>query len=86
MTSFKAGERIWNNERMWNLGNGLPPQTTRLPQRLLTEPIKTGPAKGEVNRLGEMLPEYDRLRGWDERSADRVQARGTVPVAASSKS
>ena len=31
------------------------------------EPIKTGPAKGEVSHLGEMLPEYYSLRGWDEK-------------------
>lgn len=63
---MRAGERIWNNERMWNLDNGYTAADDTLPKRLLTEPIKTGPAKGEVNRLGEMLPEYYRLRGWDE--------------------
>jgi len=62
----KAGERIWNNERVWNLNNGYTNAEDTLPERLLTEPIKTGPAKGEVNRLGEMLPEYYSLRGWDE--------------------
>ena len=25
-----------------------------------------GPAKGRVCRLDEMLPEYYKLRGWDE--------------------
>jgi len=62
----QAGERIWNNERMWNLNNGYTNAEDTLPERLLTEPIKTGPAKGEVSRLGEMLPEYYNLRGWDE--------------------
>ena len=37
-----------------------------LPKRILEEPIPSGPAKGEVNRLGEMLPEYYELRGWDK--------------------
>ncbi|MBE3032519.1 MAG: aldehyde ferredoxin oxidoreductase, partial [Actinobacteria bacterium] len=37
-----------------------------LPERLLKEPIKTGPAKGEINHLDKMLPEYYQLRGWDE--------------------
>jgi aldehyde:ferredoxin oxidoreductase len=63
---LKIGERIWNNERMWNLDNGYTADDDTLPSRLLEEPIKTGPAKGEVNRLGEMLPEYYSLRGWDE--------------------
>jgi aldehyde:ferredoxin oxidoreductase len=25
-----------------------------------------GPSKGQVVRLGEMLPEYYRVRGWDK--------------------
>ena len=62
----KAGERIWNNERLWNLSNGYTTADDTLPERLLTEPIKTGPSKGEVSRLGEMLPEYYSIRGWDE--------------------
>lgn len=62
----KIGERIWNNERMWNLDNGYTTADDTLPVRLLTEPIKTGPSKGEINHLDEMLPEYYKLRGWDE--------------------
>jgi len=30
----------------------------------LTEPAKEGPAKGLVNGLDKMLPEYYQLRGW----------------------
>ena len=37
-----------------------------LPPRLLNEPIPTGPAKGKVSRLPEMLPGYYAVRGWDE--------------------
>ena len=37
-----------------------------LPERLLRDAAKTGPAKGHVNRLDEMMPpEYYDLRGWD---------------------
>jgi len=63
---IKIGERIWNNERMWNLDNGYTSADDTLPPRLFEEPIKTGSAKGEVSHLGEMLPEYYSLRGWDE--------------------
>jgi aldehyde:ferredoxin oxidoreductase len=63
---MKAGERIWNMERLWNLKTGLTAADDTLPVRLLKEPIKTGPSKGLVNRLSEMLPEYYKLRGWDE--------------------
>ncbi len=61
----KVGDRIWNLERMWNLKVGYTGADDTLPPRLLNEPILTGPSKGEVNRLGEMLPEYYELRGWD---------------------
>lgn len=63
---LKAGERIWNLERMFNLKAGLTGADDNLPERLLKSPIRTGPAKGGLSRLAEMLPEYYRLRGWDE--------------------
>ena len=63
---LKVGERIWNQERLWNLKQGYTTADDTLPQRLLKEPIKTGPSKGEVSHLGDMLPEYYKLRGWDE--------------------
>ena len=34
-------------------------------ERLLKEPIRSGPAKGEASHVPEMLPEYYKLRGWD---------------------
>jgi aldehyde:ferredoxin oxidoreductase len=62
---MKIGERIWTLERLWNERSGMTGKEDTLPKRILEEPIPTGPAKGQVNRLGEMLPEYYRLRGWD---------------------
>ena len=61
-----SGERIWNLERVWNLKAGITAADDTLPKRILEEPIPAGPAAGEVNRLGEMLPEYYRVRGWNE--------------------
>jgi aldehyde:ferredoxin oxidoreductase len=63
---LKVGERIWNNERMWNLDNGFTSADDTLPPRLFDEPIKSGPSKGGVSDLKTMLPEYYKLRGWDE--------------------
>jgi len=63
---LKIGERIWNAERLWNLKVGFTAADDTLPERLLKDPIKTGPAKGMVNRLYEMLPGYYQERGWDE--------------------
>ena len=61
----KIGERIWNMERDFNNRAGFTSKDDTLPPRLLNEPAKTGPAKGLVNKLPEMLPKYYALRGWD---------------------
>lgn len=63
---LKAGDRIWNIERLFNLREGLDPvKDDTLPVRLLTEPIPGGPAKGKLSRVKEIIPEYYQLRGWD---------------------
>ncbi|MBS7648741.1 aldehyde ferredoxin oxidoreductase, partial [Candidatus Bathyarchaeota archaeon] len=36
-----------------------------LPERVLKEPLKKGPAKGYVVKLKPMLDEYYGIRGWD---------------------
>jgi aldehyde:ferredoxin oxidoreductase len=63
---MKTGERIWNLERLFNFKAGLTGKDDRLPDRLLKEPISSGPAKGRVVELAKMLPEYYELRGWDK--------------------
>ncbi len=62
---MKTGERIWNLERLFNLKAGLTFRDDTLPERLLKEPVKSGPAKGRVVELDRMLPEYYKLRGWN---------------------
>jgi aldehyde:ferredoxin oxidoreductase len=62
---MKAGDRIWNLERQWNLKIGMTAKDDTLPKRMLKDPIKTGPSKGEVSHLDKMLPEYYQLRGWN---------------------
>ncbi len=61
----EIGERIWNMEREFNNAAGFTAKDDSLPKRLLTEPAKTGPAKGLVSKLPEMLPKYYAVRGWD---------------------
>ena len=63
---LKAGERIWNIERMFNLAAGVDPGEDKLPKRLVEEAIPAGPSKGQVHRLAELLPEYYKERGWSE--------------------
>jgi aldehyde:ferredoxin oxidoreductase len=69
------GERIWNMEKQFNLAAGLTRKDDDLPPRLKTEPCKTGPAKGLVSGLDKMLPEYYKIRGWNE---EGVPKRETV--------
>ena len=63
---MEVGERIWNMERDFNLRSGLTAADDTLPKRLLKEAAKTGPAKGRVSDLDQMLPEYYELRGWSK--------------------
>lgn len=62
---LRAGERIWNLERLFNQRAGFSRKDDTLPKRLLAEPMPAGPAKGMTVPLDKMLPEYYRLRGWD---------------------
>ena len=63
---MKAGERIWNLERLWNLKLGLTKADDTLPPRFLKEPMPEGAAKGQIAHLDITLPEYYKLRGWDK--------------------
>ena len=61
---LQVGERIGNLERTFNNAAGFTAADDNLPQRLLKDAAKTGPAAGKVNELSKMLPEYYQLRGW----------------------
>jgi len=65
-TMMLAGERIFNLERLFNLKAGITAKDDILPKRMLEEPMLKGEAEGQVVRLAEMLPEYYKVRGWDE--------------------
>ena len=72
---FETGERIWNLERQFNLAAGLTMEDDSLPPRLLNEPAESGVAKGRVNELDKMLPEYYEHRGW---TAEGAPTRDTL--------
>ena len=63
---LRAGERIWNQERLFNVEARLTKEDDSLPNRILKEPMPLGPAKGHVVELEPMLAEYYQVRGWDE--------------------
>jgi aldehyde:ferredoxin oxidoreductase len=72
---LEVGERIWNMERMFNNAAGFTAKDDTLPKRLLSEPAKTGPAKGKANELHKMLPEYYKIRGWTTEGAPTGETR-----------
>lgn len=71
----KIGERIWNLERDFNNRAGFTHKDDTLPPRLLNEAAKTGPAKGLVSKLPEMLPKYYAARGWDAEGRLKADTR-----------
>ncbi len=73
-----VGERIWNLEREFNLRAGLTMKDDTLPPRLTREPAKAGPAKGLVNGLDKMLPEYYALRGWSVEGVPTAETRARL--------
>jgi aldehyde:ferredoxin oxidoreductase len=66
---WKTGERIHNVEKMFNVYHaGFSKYDDYPPRRLMEEPIKSGPLKGELLKPPEwekMLTEYYSLHGWD---------------------
>lgn len=63
---MRIGERIYNLERMYNIREGFGRKEDNLPKRLQEEAIHSGPSKGAVVRLREMLDEYYEFREWNE--------------------
>ncbi|NIQ04996.1 MAG: hypothetical protein GWO20_04465, partial [Candidatus Korarchaeota archaeon] len=63
-----AGERIVNLTRIINLREGMTVKDDTLPQRIFEDPVKTGPAAGQVLKredFEKMITKYYQLRGWD---------------------
>jgi len=66
---LRIGERIWNQERCFNMEAGFDHTHDVLPERFVKEPLLEGPAQGHTSKVEEMLPVYYRLRGWNEGGA-----------------
>lgn len=76
---LEIGDRIYNMEKQFNLIAGIKPEEDTLPKRLLQDPIPEGPSKGWVTKLDQMLPDYYKARGWDERgipTAGKLESLG----------
>ena len=64
----KAGERIWNLIRSYNLKAGFSVADDKLPEKITKQALKNGPHDGRVlsaKDLEEMKSLYYHLRGWD---------------------
>jgi len=72
------GERIWNLEKLYNLKAGFTKKDDDLPKRLKTEACKTGPAKGVVSHVEEMLPVYYQVRGWDAEGVPTAETKARL--------
>ncbi|MBN2229635.1 MAG: aldehyde ferredoxin oxidoreductase family protein [Candidatus Thorarchaeota archaeon] len=62
----QTAERISHLRRAFNHRLGVTRKEETLPPRLLKEPMPTGPAKGGLPDLDEMLDEYYEYRGCDK--------------------
>jgi aldehyde:ferredoxin oxidoreductase len=78
------GERIWNQTRLFNLREGLTVSQERLPNRIVKEPLPSGPHKGRrisEADMGFMLKEYYNLRGWDHNGKPKEDKLNSLGLA-----
>jgi aldehyde:ferredoxin oxidoreductase len=61
---MKAGERIYNLERMFINREGFAGKDDTLPTRFLETPMPDGASKGYTVKLSDMISDYYRLRRW----------------------
>ncbi|MDW8055616.1 MAG: aldehyde ferredoxin oxidoreductase family protein [Elusimicrobiota bacterium] len=64
----KIGERIYNLQRVYNIMCGISKKDDKLPERFIKEKSPSKRAKGHIVYLDKMLPEYYRIRNWDEKT------------------
>ena len=67
---LKAGERIWNLERCFNIREGDRRKDDTLPQRFLKEPLPVGPPdrKGLTVPLNQLLDSFYEQRRWEKKT------------------
>jgi aldehyde:ferredoxin oxidoreductase len=72
----RAGERIFNLERAFNVREGLGRKDDTLPERIRTEPLHTrgAPGEGQIVKLQDkFLDSYYQLRGWTPEGVPTAQ-------------
>lgn len=71
----KAGERLYNLARVYNIREGLTRADDTLPARLTEDPLPEGPAQGQVVNLELLLDAYYDERGWDKITGKPTQEK-----------
>jgi len=78
----KAGERIVNLARIFNIREGLTRQDDHLPLKIMTVPIPDeGPVKGSFvskEDLDKLLDDYYRVRGWSSNGVPLLSKLGEL--------
>jgi len=85
----RIGERIHTLKKLFNVREGWRSQDDWLPERLLSEALPTGVARGIAltsNELREMIQGYYQARGWDKDGfipEEKLRQLGMPPVSSS---
>jgi aldehyde:ferredoxin oxidoreductase len=75
---LKAGERVYNLEKMFNFREGFEREDDWLPDRFFEEPLTMGPGKDAVlvrDEFTKMLDEYYGKRGWDPETSKPTRTK-----------
>ena len=84
---LKAGERIWNLERCFNVREGERRKDDTLPRRFLKEPLPVGPPdrRGLTVPLDQLLDAFYEQRKWDKKTGiptlEKLQELGLTKAA-----
>jgi aldehyde:ferredoxin oxidoreductase len=77
----RAGERIWNLSRLFNLQAGLTAADDTLPKKIMERPLEDGSQAGRVfsrEDLTRAMQLYYRLRGWNEQGVPSREKRADL--------
>lgn len=75
---LKAGERVFNLEKMFNYREGFRREDDWLPDRFFEDAFTIGPKKGAVldrDKFREILTQYYKERGWDAQTTKPAEAK-----------
>jgi aldehyde:ferredoxin oxidoreductase len=72
---LEIGERIYTVERAFNVREGFSRKDDILPSRFLNETPKSGPVKGHVFEMEQILDEYYEGRGWDKKTGNPTRTK-----------